>query len=111
MRPTLIALITLFAALVGHTARAADTTRLTVNGMVCAFCAQGIERRLMALPQTKTVYVNLGPKVVAVEAREGQLFDAARLRSEIADAGFEVVTMEATSDSVDAIRAAMKARK
>ncbi len=89
---------------------AADTTRLTVNGMVCAFCAQGIERRLLALPQTKAVYVNLARKVVAVEAREGQVFDEAQLRSEIVDAGFTVVKLEASSDSVAAIRAAMRAR-
>ena len=90
--------------------QAADTTRLTINGMVCAFCAQGIERRLLALPQTKAVYVNLSRKVVAVEARDGQVFDEAKLRSEIVDAGFAVVKLEASSDSVATIRAAMKAR-
>ncbi len=92
-------------------AQAVDTQRITVNGMVCAFCAQGIEKRLLALPQAQAVYVNLQRKIVAVQAREGATLDEARLRSEITDAGFDVVKIEPSSDTVDAIRAAMKARK
>lgn len=87
------------------------TTKLTVNGMVCAFCAQGIEKRLTALPQTQAVYVNLGKKIVAVQAKAGQTLDTAKLRAEISEAGFDVTQVETSDESVDAIRAAMKARK
>ncbi len=108
MRNTLT-LLTLVASALA--AQAADTKKLTVNGMVCAFCAQGIEKRLSALPQTQAVYVNLGKKVVAVQAKEGQQLDDAVLRHEITEAGYDVVKVEAVPQTVDAIRAEMKASK
>jgi copper chaperone CopZ len=103
---TLIALTALALA-----AQAADTKKLTVNGMVCAFCAQGIEKRLSALPQTQAVYVNLDKRVVAVQAKEGQRLDDAVLKREITEAGYDVVTVEAVTQTVDAIRAEMKTKK
>jgi copper chaperone CopZ len=91
-------------------AHAATTTKITVNGMVCAFCAQGIEKRLTALPQTQGVYVNLARKVVAVEAKPGQSFDEAKLRAEIRDAGYDVVSVEAVPHSLADVRASMKGK-
>jgi copper chaperone CopZ len=105
---TLIALLSLVAAASAH---AADTKKITVNGMVCAFCAQGIEKRLTALPATQAVYVNLGKKFVAVQAKDGQPLDEAKLRHEITEAGYDVVKVEASAQTVDAIRAEMKAKK
>jgi copper chaperone CopZ len=92
-------------------AQAADTRKLTVNGMVCAFCAQGIEKRLQALPATQAVYVNLGQKIVAVQAKDGQTLDEARLKHEVTEAGYDVVKVEASTQTVDAIRAEMKASR
>jgi copper chaperone CopZ len=92
-------------------ASAATTTKLTVNGMVCAFCAQGIEKKLTAMPQTRAVYVNLGEKIVAVEAKDGQTIDVEKVRAEVRDAGYEVVKVETVQESVDALRAAAKASK
>lgn len=93
-------------------AQAATTTKITVNGMVCAFCAQGIEKKLTAMPQTRAVYVDLGEKIVAVEAREGQTIDVDKVRAEIQDAGYDVVKVEAVEQSVEALRAAAaKAKK
>ena len=53
-------------------AQAGDTVKLQVNGMVCAFCAQGIEKRLTSLPETGDIYINLAQKVVAVQPKAGQ---------------------------------------
>jgi copper chaperone CopZ len=104
--------LTLLALAAGaFAAQAADTKKLTVNGMVCAFCAQGIEKRLSALPQTQAVYVNLDKRVVAVQAKQGQQLDDAVLKHEITEAGYDVVKVEAVAQTVDAIRAEMKARK
>lgn len=91
-------------------AMAAQTLKIRVNGMVCAFCAQGIEKRLSALPQTEAVYVNLGQKIVAVQARSGQSFDTAKIRAEITDAGYDVVDIQTTTQSVADIRASLKAK-
>jgi copper chaperone CopZ len=91
--------------------QAAETKKVTVNGMVCAFCAQGIEKRLSALPQTQAVYVNLDKRVVAVQAKEGQQLDDAVLKHEITEAGYDVVKVEAVAQTVDAIRAELKTKK
>lgn len=107
---TLLILAT--AGLFVASAQAAPTTRITVNGMVCAFCAQGIEKKLTALPQTRAVYVDLGEKIVAVEAREGQTIDVDKVRAEIKDAGYDVVKVESVEQSVEELRAAAaKAKK
>jgi mercuric ion binding protein len=90
---------------------AATTTKITVNGMVCAFCAQGIEKRLSKLPETKAVFVDLKQKTVAVEAKEGKTLDEKKLKAEITDAGYDVVKMEATSASVADITAEMGVKK
>jgi copper chaperone CopZ len=104
-----ITLLALFAS--AFAAQAVETTKLTVNGMVCAFCAQGIEKRLTALPQTQAVYVNLGKKIVAVQAKDGQQLDEAVIKHEITEAGYDVVKVEAVPQTVEAIRAEMKAKK
>jgi copper chaperone CopZ len=90
---------------------AAESVKVTVNGMVCAFCAQGIEKRLSKLPATKAVFVDLKKKIVAVEAREGQALDGKTITAEITDAGYDVVKLETVQQSVADIRAAVKAAK
>ena len=90
---------------------AVDTVKATVNGMVCAFCAQGIEKRLSKLPANKAVYVDLKQKVVAVEAKEGQTLDSKTITAEITDAGYDVTKLETVEQSVAEIRATMKAKK
>jgi copper chaperone CopZ len=89
---------------------AATTVKATVNGMVCAFCAQGIEKRLSALPATQAVFVDLKQKVVAVEAREGQTLDPKAITAEITDAGYDVVKLETVEQSVADIKAATRAK-
>ena len=93
------------------TAMAAESVKATVNGMVCAFCAQGIEKSLMKMPQTKAVFVDLKKKIVAVEAKDGQTLDGKKISAEIKDAGYDVVKLETVPQSVEDIKIAMKAKK
>ena len=90
---------------------AAESVKATVNGMVCAFCAQGIEKSLLKMPETKAVFVDLKKKIVAVEAKDGQTLDGKKISAEIKDAGYDVVKLETVALSVDDIKAAMKAKK
>ena len=96
------------------TAQAADaapqTVKLSVNGMVCAFCAQGIEKRLSALPDAGPLYINLAKKVVAVEAKPGRQLNVEQLKAQVVEAGYEVTQTETVPQSVAQIRAAMKAK-
>jgi copper chaperone CopZ len=88
---------------------AAQTVKATVNGMVCAFCAQGIEKRLSKMDATKAVFVDLKNQTVAVEAKDGKTLDQKQIAAEITDAGYDVVKMEAVSQSVAEIKAQLKA--
>ena len=92
-------------------ALAAQSVKATVNGMVCAFCAQGIEKTLSKMDATKAVYVDLKSKVVAVEAKDGKTLDQKAISAAIVDAGYDVVKIEASTQSVEEIKAQTKAAK
>ena len=90
---------------------AASSLRATVNGMVCAFCAQGIEKTIAKMDATKAVFVDLKNKTVAVEPKEGAQLDEKAIAAAIKDAGSDVVQMDTVPRSVAEIRAQVKARK
>lgn len=90
---------------------AATTVKATVNGMVCAFCAQGIEKRLSKLPAAQSVFVDLKKRIVAVEAKDGQTLDNKAISHEITEAGYDVVKLETVTQSVADIKAQAKAAK
>ncbi len=105
-----ICILSSFIVVTGH-ALAAQSVKATVNGMVCAFCAQGIEATLSKLPATKSVFVDLKKKIVAVEAKDGQTLDNKAISAAIVDAGYDVVKLETVPQSVADIKAQMKAAK
>ncbi|RZL02058.1 MAG: heavy-metal-associated domain-containing protein [Rubrivivax sp.] len=104
-------LIAVALAGITTTSLAATSVKATVNGMVCAFCAQGIEKRLSKLPAAQAVYVDLKQKMVAVEAKAGQSLDGQAITAEITDAGYDVIKLETVEQSVADIKADMKAKK
>jgi mercuric ion binding protein len=92
-------------------ALATTSMKATVNGMVCAFCAQGIEKRLSKMPGTKAVLVDLKRRFVVVEPNEGMTLDEKLIVAEIKDAGYDVVSVEALPKSVAEVRAEIKEKK
>ena len=104
-------IITLAMGIAAVSSMAATSMKFTVNGMVCTFCAQGIEKRLSTMGATKEVFVDLKKKTVAVEAKDGQVLDAKAISAEIVDAGYDVVKMETVLQSVAEIKAEFKGRK
>ena len=90
---------------------AAISVKATVNGMVCAFCAQGIEKTISKMDATKAVFVDLKGKLVLVEAKDGKTLDQKAIGAAIVDAGYDVVKMEPSTQSVDEIKAQTKAAK
>ena len=93
------------------TTKTASSLKLQVNGMVCSFCAQGIEKRLKSLPDTGAIFIDLRNNVVAVEPRAGQKLDAQRVAAEVREAGYDVVGTETVSQTVAQIRAEMRAAR
>ena len=90
---------------------AIQTIKTNVNGMVCAFCAQGIEKKMRGLSQTKDVYVNLKQKVVAIELKEGQTISNDTVKSLIKDAGYDVTSIEISDHPVTQIKAEMESKE
>ena len=90
MRKYLLTIIAVF----GLTAAvSADTIKTTVNGMVCGFCATGIEKTLRAQPQVKAVNVDLEKKLVTIQTKQGQTLDDAKIRKLLGNAGYSVVAV------------------
>ena len=89
----------------------ADTLKVKVDGMVCGFCASSIEKKIRAEKATADVFVSLENKIVAVAEKPGQKLDDARIKAQIADAGYEVKGIERVSASLKDIRAETKAKK
>lgn len=95
----------------GQSAPTASAIKLSVNGMVCAFCAQGIEARLKNLPETADLYINLKQKVVAVQAKPGQTLAVDKVKAEVVEAGYEVTRAEPMTQTVAQLREAMRAQR
>jgi copper chaperone CopZ len=97
-------LLILAAALVGASVAHADTIEMKVNGLVCGFCAQGIEKTLRKNPATADVYVSLEDKLVAVALHEGKDIPDVELTKEMTDAGYSVKEIQRTTTPIAEIR-------
>ncbi len=86
----------------------AKTIEMDVNGLVCAFCAQGIEKTLKGFPATQAVFVSLEHRIVAVQLKDGADIDDAALKKAIVDSGYTLVAIRRTDQSLDVIRQRVK---
>jgi copper chaperone CopZ len=86
----------------------AATIQMTVNGLVCAFCAQGIEKKLKKFPATAEVVVSLEHRLVAVSLKDGQDIPDAELRKALTDAGYTVKSIERTETTIADLREQLK---
>lgn len=81
----------------------AVSQKIEVNGMVCAFCAQGIEKSLNNIDTTKDVYVNLDAGFVILESQSEGLAEE-KIKKIIVDAGYDVTQISLIDDTADNIR-------
>ena len=86
----------------------AGTIEMKVNGLVCAFCARGIEKSFHKNPAVADVVVSLEDKLVAVQTKEGTDIPDQELRATLTDAGYDIKTIERTDSPVAAIRERLK---
>jgi len=102
----------LVAACLSFTAIASGAPRtieMKVDGLVCAFCAQGITKKLGKIDATEEVLVSLESGLVAVALKPGQDIPDADLRSTLTDAGYSVKAIERKDESLEQVRARLKA--
>ena len=107
--PLKLTIIWTFALLAG-TANA-GTIEMKVYGLVCGFCAQGIEKTLRKNPATADVIVSLENKLVAVATHEGQDISDADLTQALTDSGYDVKAITRTQRSLEDIRVELKRAK
>jgi len=87
----------------------AETIEMTVNGLVCGFCAQGIEKRLRKFPATTDVLVSLEQRLVAVGLREGTDIPDAQLIEALEGAGYAVKGIRHTETPISTLREQVRA--
>ena len=90
MKKCLLTIVVIF----GLTAAvSADTIKATVNGMVCGFCATGIEKTFKAQPEVKTVDVDLENKLVTIQTKQGRTLEDSKIKKLLGNAGYSVVAV------------------
>jgi copper chaperone CopZ len=89
----------------------AKTIQVTVDGMVCSFCAQGIEKKMKAQAGTDKVFVSLEKQTTLVALKAGQDITDAVIKAEITDAGYVVKAISRSDESFDVLRDKIKAAK
>jgi mercuric ion binding protein len=100
-----IKILVLMLALLTSSIASAKTVEMKVNGLVCAFCAQGIEKTLKGFPATAAVFVSLEHRLVAVQLKEGEDIPDAALKKAITNAGYALVSVSRTENSLASLRA------
>src|SRR4051812_15578424 len=68
--------------------------KVTVNGMVCGFCAQGITKKFKAQDSVSTVDVQLSNKLVLIDLKEGKSLADEMIQKILNDSGYSVEKIE-----------------
>ncbi len=88
-----IILVALFLITSVAAARA-ETIVATVKGMVCAFCATGIEKTFQKQAAVKDVKVDLEKKLLTLHTKDGQTIDDATVKKLVANAGYDITEIK-----------------
>ena len=89
-----ISCLLLLAALVCTAPAFAEEIVVTVNGMVCSFCAQGIKKTIEPMKGVQKVNPDLENKKVTVTTDDTHAVPDEVLKEAITDAGYDVVKIE-----------------
>jgi mercuric ion binding protein len=92
-------------AIFTNTAFAATSIHGEVKGMVCAFCAKGINKKLREVEATQDVWVDLKNRMVVVELKDQKTMSLEAFTKLIKDAGYDVASVEYVSKTLVEIKA------
>lgn len=105
----ILALIVSFSMLTSaFAAPATRSIQMNVDGLVCAFCAQGINKKLRALDATADVFVSLENHLVAIEPKAGMDIADTALRALLTDAGYTVREIRRSDETLATLRSKAK---
>ncbi len=78
----------------GTSLAAGKLYELRVDGMACAFCAYGIEKKFKKMDGVKSVDINLQKGLVQVRTNSDKTFTEDELETLIHDSGFTLKSLE-----------------
>ncbi len=67
--------------------------RMRVDGLVCPYCAYGVEKKLKAIKGVEKIDVDLNAGLVTVDVAEGVTLTAPQMKTLFQDAGFTYRSM------------------
>jgi copper chaperone CopZ len=88
-----LVIMTVLFVLVSATAQA-ETIKVTVNGLVCSFCATGIEKTFRKQEAVEEVKVDLDQKLVLIQTKEQSVLDDETVTKLVKDAGYSVTDIK-----------------
>lgn len=74
----------------GAVADLSGDVHVNVNGLVCDFCAQALNKTFGKYEEVKAINVNLETKIVTVNFNDDKTLDDATITKIITDAGYNV---------------------
>ena len=69
----------------------ASEVKVGVKGMVCAFCAQGIEKKFKAQSEVESINVSLENKFVTIKYKDGKSLPQDKISQLLKESGYEAV--------------------
>lgn len=75
----------------------ASTVKMKIKGLVCAFCAQGVEKIFKAKAEVTSIKVSLEDMLVTLVLKAGMNIPDEELKLMIKDAGFNVESIDRLS--------------
>ena len=94
MKHTLQSILLITLLWSGTTLAAGKLYELRVDGMACAFCAYGIEKKFKKMDGVEGVDINLQKGLVQVKTREDKTFTEDELKALIHDSGFTLKSLQ-----------------
>ena len=80
--------------MLGTTPLSAEEIAVRVDGMVCAFCAQGITKKFQAEPAVESVKVDLKTQTVTLQTKKDQALTDEAIKKHINYAGYDLVDIQ-----------------
>lgn len=84
---TLVLALTL---LISSSLFAGEKVNITVKGMVCSFCSQGITKKFKEVSSVKEVKVDLDKHLVSLELQDNQKLEDESITKILTDSGYAV---------------------
>lgn len=90
----ILSTIVLTIFLYGSLANAEEIVVAQVHGMVCEFCAVGLEKKFNECEEIESIDVSLEEGTVSLVLKEGQQMDDEKITKIITDNGIHVANIE-----------------